>query len=129
LGSATDYTQVSPHDHRLMPALRSLPWLFVALLVFASLHCASGHEITVGSDGVPHKHCHDESGCICKGATLVDPVTLDAPLDVVAWLAILHEFAPVEALLQAQPLSPNHLAAPPPLSGMALRARLESLVI
>jgi hypothetical protein len=112
-----------------MPARAVISCLLLVLLVFAGLHCICGHEITVDAQGVPHKHCHDESGCICKGATFVDPVTIEGPALVIDWLAIADEPIARHISFEFERPTPNYLAAPPPLSGKALRARIESLVI
>jgi hypothetical protein len=112
-----------------MPARRVISCLLVVLLLYASLHCSCGHEITIDANGTPHKHCHDESGCICKGAIFGDPIVIDAPTDVVQWLAMVDEPVGAHISLAFERQAPNYLAAPPPLSGKALRARLESLVI
>jgi hypothetical protein len=103
--------------------------LLVALLVYAGLHCAAGDHVTFDAQGVPHKHCHDESGCICKGATFAEPVTVAAPDDCVALLPLLDQATADTLHSDSLRVALNHLAAPPPLSGKALRAYLGSLVI
>ena len=112
-----------------MLTARPLPWLLAALLVTAALHCACGHEVVVSSDGMPHKHCHNEFGCICQGATLVESVDLDAgnvqfdwPTQGVASLEMLPALSMTSTML-------SEVATPPPLAGRALRAVLASLVI
>lgn len=112
-----------------MSPARPLPWLLVALLVTAALHCACGHEVRTGSDGIPHKHCHNEFGCICHGATLVESVDVDATVLQVDWLGqTTVDLAMLPALSTTSPVLAE-VATPPPLAGRSLRAHLASLVI
>jgi hypothetical protein len=108
---------------------RTYVWWLAALLVFAGLHCVCGHEISIDEQGFPHKHCHNEFGCICKGATLVSPVAIDndgavAPLDFLRDCTVIAGGQPTVALREWE-----GVASPPPLAGRSLRALLVSLVI
>lgn len=112
-----------------MLTLPRLPWLLAALLITAALHCACGHEVSIGSDGLPHKHCHNEFGCLCQGATLVASVDLEhssSPIDI---LAPASEVLAADTWVGTLAFARDHFAAPPPLAGRALRAHFSSLVI
>ena len=81
--------------------------------------------------GLPVPGCNDESGCICRGATVATPMDaggLIAANVISQWLEMppAVQFHCAEAFTQALP--PAECLAPP-LSGRQLRALYASLVI
>ena len=119
------------------------------LVVMASLHCAwewqaalkqmaaatahsrAGLPLPIGW---PHPGCENESGCMCRGATLAQAVdTADLQGALGDWLRTTVDLAimihPRDAT--ARGLSPPRdlLCFAPPISGRQLRALYASLVI
>lgn len=114
------------------------------LVVIALLHCAgepifqsdSGNAASWSAptgDTAPHRGCENETGCICRGATLAHRVDL-SDLQPVAcdWLlatglASQPGLATADATVEPGAFDdPSRL---PPISGRMLRARYSSLVI
>ncbi len=114
------------------------------LVVVALLHCAMEPIVELGNgsgptwtastgETAPHQGCNNESGCICRGATLAHGV------DVAALHPVLMNLLPVENYTaQASLVGADSAVAKgifddpcrlPPLSGRILRARHSSLVI
>lgn len=137
---------MSPRLHCLR---KTLHVALAALVMTASLHCAwearaaltqiaiaagcraSGQSLPIG---FPCHECDNESGCICRGATLVHAV------DVTGFQAHASDLLPAD--LAPQPIgyvtggtfdarsgAIQHDFAVPPISGRQLRALYASLVI
>jgi hypothetical protein len=82
------------------------------------------------SNPVSHPGCPNESGCICRGATVAGRVSTPE-VQVSVW-AILERSAGSEqaqAVCEATPLLSGDVHAPAPLSGRQLRARIASFLI
>ena len=99
-------------------------------LAIVASHRAAGESLPIG---MPGDGCENESGCICRGATLADGVDLTflQPLPIQLWLADACEFpiATVAPEIAAESGFLDDRCCPPPLSGRILRAHLSSLVI
>lgn len=128
---------------------RSIIHTALAALVMAALaHCSweEGREqsqwvrtVSLHRLGMPTPlqtpvhDCTHESGCICRGATII------LPADITPFQAQLAEILPVELHpisvvcdrndLPANSLFAEQQPAPPPISGRQLRALYASLVI
>lgn len=119
----------------------SVTFAMTLLLVVAHLHCLCHEEVQplgnstvfagqpLRNAPVPERHCDNEYGCICKGATIASPVVCDEPLANVN--AALPMFDPTFERSQANDVarSSAEFLSTPPLSGRMLRAHLASLVI
>ena len=83
--------------------------------------------------GVPREDCGNESGCICRGATLAYGVDMAqfVPLQVDLLIAdgAASQFGIVPVEFNIGSGLYDDLCSPPPLSGRILRAHLSSLVI
>lgn len=127
---------------------RSLHVSLALLVVGASLHCAWEWQTSIKQMasatayqraglplpiGWPHPGCN-ESGCICRGATIAQAVDF-ADLHAVAgqWLPAAAELAPSPRYHSAASgeflLHGDHCLFAPPISGRQLRALYVSLVI
>jgi hypothetical protein len=118
----------------------------ILLLLAAFCHCAwewnaeLSHRHTLATYraaglpvpiGLPVPGCDDETGCICRGATVATPIDvrgLASTNTLWQWLELppAVQFYDAEAVVQA-PLPAECLA--PPISGRQLRALYASLVI
>ena len=119
------------------------------LVVVASMHCAwewqaALKQMTAAAAyrhaglplpiGWPHPGCENETGCMCRGATLVQAVeTADLQRDAGEWLLIASDLAivPHQCEVADRGLShpPGLLFFARPISGRYLRALYASLVI
>ena len=118
----------------------SLIYALTLLLVVAHLHCLCHadvkplHQRTFSADrsvpAYPDRHCDNEYGCICKGATLV--VATDCPQPTLSDECLplpFQELAPFGLAMIEIGHRPHDTKAAPLLSGRILRAHLSSLVI
>ena len=114
------------------------------LVVIALLHCAMEPIVELGNasgpawsasngETVPHRGCENESGCICRGATLAHGVDLAAFQPVQMNLLLVESYTAQAGLVGADPVTAKGIfddpCRLPPLSGRILRARHSSLVI
>jgi hypothetical protein len=102
-----------------------------AMEAIAGLGDGSGPAWSVATgETAPHPGCENESGCICRGATLVRETRVG---DAHVWVALLlaHDFClSAGYLVLDEEFSPaSDFLTPPPLSGRQLRARIASLLI
>jgi hypothetical protein len=124
---------------------RPLTFVAISLIAVAYCHCAVEwaaelRHLGIGSHGVvqqpspadPAPGCDNESGCICRGATLAHPVGDLPAVDDLRWqLAYLTAFTP-DALVSAGARVERQLDAQTPparVSGRQLRALYASLLI
>ncbi|HTN77824.1 MAG TPA: hypothetical protein VL096_21345 [Pirellulaceae bacterium] len=107
-------------------------------IVVAHVHCLCHEEVEPLSvvrrqhrqPSVPERHCHNEFGCICKGATLIENVTPDeVSLAFEQCLPIDAQLSSLHAPTSLTPSMAGELAPPPTLSGRMLRALYASFVI
>ncbi|HEX5103333.1 MAG TPA: hypothetical protein VFV87_05960 [Pirellulaceae bacterium] len=81
----------------------------------------------------PHRGCENESGCICRGATLAHGVDLAALQPVQMNLMLVESYTAQAGLVEADSAAAKGIfddpCRLPPLSGRILRARHSSLVI
>lgn len=117
-----------------------LPQFLCLLVVVVHTHCVLGHGAELlqklqsskcAESPVEHNPpCDNESGCICKGATLADKVDATPTQDDLAvWMRLGHVetfffLAPPPGRDSCRPPEP-----PPPASGTAARALLQSFQI
>jgi hypothetical protein len=125
---------------------RPLTWAATLLLAVAYWHCAwewqaelrhppilaSVHSAKEPPPGSPVQGCDNESGCICRGATLSHALGLEM-LSAVAseWQVVgLPAAFGVECACHDTPPAPfDRWRATPPVSGRQLRALYASLLI
>jgi hypothetical protein len=131
----------------LLARQRALTVAAVLLLVAASLHCPLEWQAAIGQIaeigrlraagealpiGMPLPGCEDESGCICRGATLTQAVDVSClASDAADWLPLglpLLPRAKATAENDDRPAFAGECLAPP-FSGRQLRALYASLVI
>jgi hypothetical protein len=129
---------------RLTSRRRLLTVVLAALVTYAPLNClvsavwgCEQMEAPLAVSSWPHfvpglfGGCENESGCICRGATLVVPEDGRSLAPVATdWLPAETADSTLASLVEAAAFQP-HAAyfAPPPLSGRILRAHLASLLI
>lgn len=132
----------------MLRRLRPLAFVLAAALAMCSFNClghsAQGASLLVDSykaaetgRDLPLKgnllHCHNESGCICRGAVFVAPVVVQT-IDLAVWdylpAALDNRLAALELVPAAPPAAAlDSLIFCPQLSGRILRALLASLLI
>ena len=114
--------------------------LLAALIAVAHLHCVFEYELPALSYRVssaqgpvvpqPMKHCHNEAGCICKGATLVRATSVELAMPEVS----RHYQFDAQQTTLAPSLRNSEFGVPAERSGhlpagKILRTQLSSLVI
>ncbi len=117
------------------------------LLVAAALHCPLEWQAAIGQMveiarlraagealpiGMPLPGCENESGCICRGATVAHAVDISClARDVGHWLppSDPSAFQCIEVGDSANVRSPDSKCLAPPITGRQLRALYASLVI
>lgn len=118
---------------------RQFVTLLAALIAVAHLHCvfeyqmpALGYTVDWQHPGspAPEKQCDNEFGCICKGATLVQPAVLDLSETQLTCMfdAVEPELAPAD---NSGAAARAHAVFRPAFlpSGKMLRAQISSLTI
>ena len=96
---------------------------------FVASFVAAGEPLPIG---MPKPGCDNESGCICRGATIVQITAVIAPptFHFGHFLTAEGALQPEWLVEEAVPIRVHDgLHGPPPVSGRILRAHLSSLVI
>lgn len=127
------------------PSLRRGLHAALALLVVVSMgHCAWEWQAVLGQKVaaaayrarsqslpiLPDRGCHNETGCMCRGATQVAAVDVaHFAASASGWLPVIASAFASWSELPARIQPAASLDAPPSVYGRQLRARLASLVI